>query len=130
MAASAEELRLNRFLTDQFIAMDPTPIILMRRGKVDNGAGGWRWGAPAPVTSQAFKLIPQGGSVNGKTETADGTERKYDFVMLGSWNADVEIGDYWVDADGSHWTVEGFIPHNEYETRAGVRCTGKKPSDG
>ena len=130
MAASPEELRINRYLTKQFIDMDPTSIVLLRRARVDNGAGGWRYSSALPRPAQVFKLIPQGGPVNGLTETTDGAERKYDFVLLGEHDADVDVGDYWLDADGSHWVVEGFIPSNEYEIRAGVRAVGEKIADG
>lgn len=120
---NAEELRIYRLNTKAFIDADPISLVLRTRGSSRTPSGGVALQETAPRPEQTFKLImqsPAGGSIEQRTE--DGTERRVEYVLLGEWDAQVEIGDFWDDDRGMRWEVTAIIPTNEYETRAVVEA--------
>lgn len=121
-----EELRINRINTSAFIASDPISVSLQTRGSVRTPSGAYDRERAAERPGQTFKLImqsPAGGSIEQRTE--DGTERQVDYILLGEWDAEIEVGDYWDDNRGQRWEVKAIIPRNGYETRAVVEAHGK-----
>jgi hypothetical protein len=122
----AEELRINRINTAAFIAADALSLTLQVRGSVRTPSGAYASEAQPERPEQTFKLImqsPAGSSIEQRTE--DGTERQVDYILLGEWDAEVEVGDYWDDEDDQRWEVKAIIPRNGYETRAVVEAHGK-----
>ena len=122
----------NRDVTHWFIMTDPTPISLIPVAKIQQPSGGYKSVSLAPRPLQHFKLIYQSGIGDGIIEAQDGNVRRYDFVMVGEWDAVVEIDDYWIDParDNFHWRVKGFQPYNGYEVKVGVVGFGGDPGNG
>lgn len=118
--------------THWFIMNDPTPIVLTPRDRAIAPGGGWNAVDLTPRPEQIFKMIFQSGVVDGVVATADGQDRRYDFVILGEWDCTLGIGDYWVDALNDHqfWTIAGLQPYNGYEVKAGVLSYGRDPQHG
>jgi hypothetical protein len=125
-AVSPVELEVNRRNTRRFIAADPIFIVLSVGERIRQPGGGYRRVKVGERPQQRFKLImvsPAGGSIDQLT--SDGTERRVDFVLLGEYDAQVAVGDWWDDARGNRYEVLSLIPSNGYEVRANVSATGK-----
>lgn len=120
----------NRRLTRWFISTDPTPISLIPVDRQRQPDGGFAVVDLPPRPLQRFKIIAQGLS-DGVTETQDGQERKFPYVLVGEWDATVHIGDFWEDPDhdGQFWKVTGLYSYNGYETKFGVTSFGGEPVD-
>jgi hypothetical protein len=124
---NVEELRVNRINTKAFIDADPLSLILQTRGSSRTASGAYAQETADERPEQVFKLImqsPAGGSIEQRTE--DGTERQVDFILLGEWDAQVAVGDYWDDEKDQRWEVKAIVPRNGYETRAVVEAHGKE----
>lgn len=125
------ELKIQRKITHAFIRAEPVDIGLSRRTESRTALGGILKNFARQLPTQTFKIImqsPAGASIEQRTD--DGTERRVDYVLLGEWDADVQIGDYWDDASGERNEVTSMIPYNGYEVRANVEGYGKKPLNG
>lgn len=122
--------KMQRDLTRWFISTDPTSITLTPRQWVEKPGGGFDFVDVAPRPEQTFKIIQQGGHFNGITDSGDGFERQYEFILLGEWDCEMDIGDWWKDPNGQHWEVSGFIPYNGYERKAGIYSFGSYPRHG
>lgn len=117
-------LALQRKNTELFIASDPTTVVLVPRirtrvnGTVHTADG-------APRSPQVMKLImqsPAGGSI--EQHGGDGTERRMDFQLLGTWDAAGDIGDHFIVGD-TKYEVVAVVPDNGYERRFVVEAYGK-----
>ncbi len=121
-----EELRVNRINTKAFIDADPILVVLRTRVVTRTPSGGTTLAEGVPRNPQWFKLVmqsPAGGSIEQRTE--DGTERQVDYQLIGEWDAQVAIGDWWDDPRDQRWEVKAIIPANHYEVRAVVEAHGK-----
>ncbi len=117
---------LMRELTHWFILQDPSYVVLTPREQVDSGNGSFGWADLPPRPQQMVKLIFTAGNSDGAVESSDGIERKYDFVLVGEWNATVKLGDYWRDPETEQkYVVTGLSPYNGYEIKANVTSYGK-----
>ena len=118
--------------THWFIENDPTDIVLIPTGKVSAPGGGWNIATLPPRPNQRFKVIYQGGAADGILNTTDGQVRKFDFILLGEWDASMEIGDTFTEAahGNQKWVVNGLQPYNGYEIKAGVVSYGGDPQHG
>lgn len=128
---NAVELATHRVNTRAFIAADPLRIALQVRGSARTPSGALARERQSERPLQTFKLImqsPAGSSIEQRTE--DGTERQVDYILLGEWDAQVAVGDYWDDAAGQRWEVVALVPRNGYETRAVVEAHGKDLTGG
>lgn len=120
------ELAIYRFNTTAFIAADPLNLTLTPRGSSRTPSGGIALQGADARPVQTFKLImqsPAGGSIEQRTD--DGTERRVEYVLLGEWDAAIDVGDFWDDDHGQRWEVTALIPDNGYEKRAVVEVRGK-----
>ena len=120
------ELWTNRKNTEAYIAADPTILRLKTRVPLRTPSGGVTVVDGPTRPEQIFKLImvsPAGGSIEQRTDS--GTERQVDYILLGKWDAQVDVGDWWEDGRGNVWEVRAVIPSNGYETRAVVEAHGK-----
>lgn len=124
---NATELQVNKELTHCFIMSDPTVVSLVPRGEVKTDSGGTKMRDHQPREPQQFKMIHQGGSLGGKVTAEDGVNRRFDFVLVGEWDAIVEINDYWKNPDDpqEYWQVTGIEPYNGYEVKAEVKAYGR-----
>lgn len=118
----AGELSLHRANTEYFIGVNPISLVLIPRTRVNSGTGtAYVDGAPRPA--QTVRLIDQSstsGPTPGEARAADGKQRKVQYQLLGRYDADFGIFDYWVDAQGIKWEIADLIPNNAYERRARV----------
>ena len=119
-----EALAFNRANTEAYIATDPVVIALTPRLITRTPSGGFETIDGEPRVGQVFKLVmqsPSGASIEQRTE--DGTERRTDFVLIGTFDAIVAPGDYW-DEGSQRYEVTSIIPGNGYEVRANVESYG------
>jgi hypothetical protein len=127
MAMSAVELAIHRKSTDHFISSDRTDIVLTTRGteSMVNGTKSFSSGVERP--EQSFKVIWMGENGIIRQLTGDGGVRRFDFILVGSHDATVDIGDYW-EVDGQENRIEYVYPFNGYEVKAGGVSNGPKPA--
>lgn len=119
------ELSIHRKGTERFINADPTTIALIP--SVETWSGGSKSiGAGTPRADQTFKII-WSGSQDGIVTTVEGKTRRFDFILVGKYDAAVEIGDHW-NVDDQHFQVEWVAPSNDYEVKAGGSSHGGKPT--
>lgn len=118
--------------THWFIMNDPTYIDLVPVERITAPGGAWNSSDLPPRPSQAFKMIYQSGFVDGVVPTTDGQNRRYDFILVGEWDATVGVGDHFFDSspDIQHWIITGLQPYNGYEIKAGVVSYGRNPQNG
>ena len=131
------ELAAQRRMTEEFIRRDPTAIVLTPRVPQITPGGGREWIDGTPRPAQTFKLIPQssfdGVSVGTATGVAAGSNaqgRKYEYVLLGTFDAVAEIKDWFQAPDGQRYEIVGKMPYNGYETKFGLVSYGSNPKEG
>jgi len=122
-----DRLRILRKHTLWFIDQDSTTIVLRPRSEQRGPGGGIlrsRLGSRAP---QKVKLIHQGG--NGISNGEGGQDRKYDYVIVLPYDAQVEIGDIFY-LEGNTFVISSKDPENGYEKKVYARQHGISPTDG
>lgn len=123
--ASLDELAVNRLNTSAFIAAAPTIVTLIPRTRdgYDWSDGTARPGQIMRVIDQSSTTDPSGGPAPGAAKVTDGIEAdvaQTDFFLLGEWDAEIAVHDWWTDSTGRQWEVLDMFPPNGYETRAVV----------
>lgn len=116
------ELAAQRRITKAFIAAHPVQVVLIPRLPVKT-ATGTRLVDQVARPPQTVRLIDQsaaGGTTPGVVTTLDGQQRKVEFQMLGAFDVDFGLYDYWVDSSGIRLEVAELLPDNGYERRAQV----------
>ncbi|AAN02078.1 gp24 [Mycobacterium phage Barnyard] len=130
---NAAELALHRKGTRDFINRDKTSLVLYPTNETWV-AGTKVYNDVPPRPAQDFKVIWPGADQGGKVNTDEGTETsRYDFILVGNWDAVVEIGDHWTEGDDENrqtYVVEWVQPYNGYEVKAGGVSHGDSPSHG
>lgn len=119
----AAELRAQRRQTAGFIAANAMQLELLPRIRTKTASGySTTYGDPRPA--QYFRLVDQSttflGNVPGRLRSSEGEQRKITHQLVGYWDAQVEVGDKWVDALGARYEVDEILPDNGYERRAKV----------
>jgi hypothetical protein len=121
---TAFALSMHRKGTTEFIAANPTTIILT--SKTEAWVGGTKTlDVDSEREPQDFKVIWSGS--DGIVVTASGTTRRFDFILVGEYDANVAIGDFW-DIENQHNVIEYVYPSNGYEVKCGGKSYGSKPS--
>lgn len=124
MVAGTVELAINRANTDRYIKLDPTVITLIPR--LDAWvAGSKRKNDQPPRAPQIFKVI-WGGST-GITASIDGTTHRFDFILVGNYDAVVAINDHWFIGTQDN-EIDYVFPSNGYEVKCGGLSYGSKPA--
>ena len=127
------QLLLHRRNTKRYINSKPTEIQLsiivktMVSGTKVSGYSDLR-------QNQTFRIIWQGE--NGVVKQPPSGTRRFDFVLLGEYDADVAIGDFWEveseDESGKvvkqKYVIEYIYPGNGYEVKAGGVSHGSSPA--
>jgi len=127
MALSTVELAIHRKNTDNFISADRTYIVLTPRG-TESMVNGTKVFIPGnDRAEQSFKIIWMGENGIVRTPSTDGGVRRFDFVLVGSYDAAVDVGDYWEVEDQEN-RIEYVYPFNGYEVKAGGISNGPKPA--
>lgn len=127
-----DEIVTNRQLTHAFIMMDPTEIALVPVEKEEQPSGGFTNVDLPPRPVQVFKVINQTGDASGIVPGEGVRARKYDFVLVGEWDATIRLDDFWEDPanEGSFWVVTDLTPYNGYEVKARITQSGPYPLHG
>lgn len=123
-------MEYQRNLTREYINRDPTVVVLTSRSEQARPGGGKEWVDGAVRAPQTFKLISQNTAVSQGSGSASGQPRKYDYVMLGLYDAAVELKDWFQASDGQRYEVVGKMPHNGYEVRVFIASYGPNPMEG
>lgn len=120
------ELAFHRNGTDRFIKADPTRIILTPRSEVmKNGTKSFKKGRAR--AAQDFKIIWAGDNGIVKPVGQDGGVRRFDFILVGRHDAEVEINDTWKVED-QLFVVEYKFPFIGYEVKVGGVSHGSEPT--
>lgn len=117
--------------TAAFIADDPVDIVLTA-GKgiaVETPSGGYDYTDSGEKPTQTFKLINTSGDSNNTSDSDGRSSVKFQYMLIGMPDADVEVGDWWVDGP-NRYTVTGILHRNGYEVKATVEAFGDEPNYG
>lgn len=117
MSLATQMLAAQRQATAAFIAMDPYTAVLIPVSRVKTPAGGFTEQDGVARVAQTFKLSAMGFDP-APTITVAGVERIITYHIIGPHDMTVEVGDYWVDAEGTRWDVVGFTEGWGYMTKA------------
>lgn len=77
-----------------------------------------------PRTPQEFWLIWP--AIDSIVVNSMGTTRKLDFILVGDWDAEVDIGDHW-DRGSQKYVITWIAPFNGYEVKCGGVSIGEHP---
>ena len=127
MTLSTVELAIHRKSTDHFISADRTNIVLKTRGTESMVNGTKSFIPGTNRAEQSFKVIWMGENGIIRQPSSDGGVRRFDFVLVGSYDATLAIGDYWT-VNGKENRIEYVYPFNGYEVKAGGVSNGPKPA--
>lgn len=120
------EVRAQRRVTQAFIAANPVAVTLTPANYTRTPAGGKTRSDGPSRDEQMFRLIDQStssGSVPGPVRAADGINRTVTHMLLGYYDAIMEVGDRW-EANGFTYEIVEMLPDNGYERRARVSRYG------
>lgn len=117
------ELALLRDQTSYFIAANPIDLIVTPVRRQKTAAGGVAVLNLPVRPRQRMRLIAMSASQK-PTITDDGIEREIDLTLLGTWDAQLDVGDWWRDAESLLHEIIELVPYNGYEVRALVVKSG------
>jgi hypothetical protein len=116
------ELRVNRRNTLAFIAARPIALALIPQQRTKTSSGGFRYEDLPLRAEQTLRLIEQAsayGNSPGLLQASDGKQRRVQYQLLGPYDAEIGLYDYWVSA-GLRFEVAELMPYNGYERRGQV----------
>lgn len=120
---NSAELTVQRYATMQFIAANPSEITLTSRNEaMVNGTVVSTFGGPRPP--QIFRLIWL--EEKGVYEKPPSGTRKFDFAIVGEYDAELAIGDFW-EVGEQEFIIEAISPFNGWEVKAYGVSNGPKP---
>lgn len=126
------EQSVQRFLTKQFIDLNPIVIQLIPVVLSKNSRGALVRTPQAPRVAQTFRLIPleSPSPATPPVITDDGRHRNHDAVLLGEHNALMAVGDTWTDVEGYNYEIVEIAPDTplNYERRGLVLKRGRDDS--
>jgi hypothetical protein len=112
-------LEAQRALTIKYIEYDPTEIVLIPYVDTPSATGGFTRTEGVPKAPQTFKRIAQSSA--RPIVTVAGVERIVDYVLLGAWDSNMEVGDHWTDPqDGAFYEVIAIEAGHGYERKGFV----------
>lgn len=111
------ELQILRDQTEWFIAYKPIDLILTPARPVKTSSGAMQKQNLAARPVQRLRIISM-YYTQKPTFTDDGVEREIDLTLLGPWDAQMDINDWWRDGEGLLYTIVEMVPYNGYEVRA------------
>lgn len=116
----ADLLTIQREQTRHFIAYDPQSIVLIPTVYSMTAQGGQSESAGSPRDAQDMRLIALNPQQRITITTSGGRERIIDFHLLGTYDAEMEVGDHWLDADGNRYEVVHIDAGHGYEKKGYV----------
>lgn len=117
------EMQVKRETTTWFIAAYPIDLVLTPVSSVKTNSGGVSKRDLPQRPIQRMRLISMSASQKPKI-TDDGVEREIDLTLLGEWDCQMDIGDWWIDGEGLKYEVVEMVPFNGYEVRGLVVKSG------
>lgn len=117
------EMQLLRDQTEWFIAARPIDLVLIPVQMQRLANGGYAEVNLSPRPPQRMRLISMSADQR-PTITEDGIEREIDLTLLGRWDAEIDLGDWWRDGEGLYYRVMELVPYNGYEVRALITKKG------
>lgn len=120
------ELAVHRKNTEWFIAWNPIDLVLIPKVRTKTGSGSViEDGPPRPV--QRMRLIPQSETTPPTIiDSGTGQERVISFVLLGTYDAQMDVGDHWTDDAGNYYEVINVNDYNGYEVKGLIEAHGNK----
>lgn len=126
MGALQAGVEIHRANTARFIDLDPTTIALKTR--TEQFIAGTRKRTDGPTRSpQLFKVIWGTVGAGFVPIIAGGETRRFDFILVGNYDAIVDIGDYWT-VNGQDNEIGYIYPPNGYEVKCGGYSHGGNPN--
>lgn len=119
----ATEARVQKALTDAFIAADVSTITLIPAEFVSNGSGGRKRNDLPARLPQSMRLIPQDANA-AERETLDGSVVQPNYMLLGVWNAAMTRGDRFTNS-GTRYEVVYVHEKRDYQTKGEVITRGE-----
>lgn len=116
-----------REVTRRFIEARPIFIALTphTETRADSGALRNEDGVPRPI--QMFRAINMSHTERHTTSDGQGEMPKFDFTLLGTYDAAISPGDWWEDEEGQKWITDSLVPYNGYEKKAMITSYGWRP---
>jgi hypothetical protein len=123
----AAKLRINRRITEAFIAEAPIVVELIPVTRTRTLSGGYLEVDLEPRDPQTFCLVENNGQFRtGVQRTLVGEARVEEYMLLGTFDAEMAKGDHWTDATtGREWKIDDVLSENGYERRGVVIERGK-----
>jgi hypothetical protein len=118
----ALEQEVNRLNTEAFISSHATEVVFIPMAFSVTGTG-TQWTPGEPREPQVVRIVDQSwmrGGVPGMVRARDGQQRKVEYQVVARHDAEMELYDFFTDADGIKWEVAELLPDNGYERRAQV----------
>lgn len=117
MTLRPAELKAQQRISLAFIEADARDVILLRRTRTDDGAGGIEVGEPVPQPAQRLRLLPQEDGATERT-TSEGESATPQYMLMGQSDANMERYDEFV-LDGVRYEVV-YIDDRKYELKGEV----------
>lgn len=133
---TSSEIAINRSLTKSFIDSMPVQIELTPHAKQRKPSGGFALVAGTPRPMQTFRLIPMSHtelpvrSSSAAQAADDGVQRRYEYTLLGMWDAELAVNDRWDTPEGQTLVIEALVSNNGYERKAMINSYGGSPDHG
>jgi hypothetical protein len=133
---TSTEISVNRELTRVFIESMPTQIELVPYVRTRKPSGGMAMIAGTPRPMQTFRLIPMSHtelprlSSSAAQAADDGVQRRYEYTLLGMWDAELAVNDRWETPEGQVLVIEALVSNNGYERKGLINSYGGNPEHG
>lgn len=112
---AAVELATQRRLTQWFILADNISVVLQRRSRTADGAGGILVGAAVPQAPQTFRIIPQEDGATART-TSEGETATPEFMLMGTWDCNMARFDEFTLPGNRRFQIV-YIDDRQYEIK-------------
>lgn len=110
---------IQRENTASFILAKPVTIVVRRKIRTPDGAGGIVTADAPPSYPQTMRLLRgTTGTFSPLSRAEEGTVEQPNFTLLGLWDADLRRDDLF-DLEGVTYRVDS-VTRNEYETKGVV----------
>lgn len=117
MTLRATELKVQTRLSLAFIEADGRNVVLQRRTRTDDGAGGESVGEPVPLFPQRMRLIPQEDGATART-TAEGETATPEYMLMAAPDANMARFDEFT-LDGIRYQIV-YVDDRQYELKGEV----------
>lgn len=79
--------------TKQFITENPTSMVLTRRTRTPDGAGGYTLTSPTALGAQVVRVVQQTAAATVERQTVEGEVVRPEYKIVAEWDADIAEGD-------------------------------------